>query len=222
MSIRKLIYRLFLSLLAVCFPMLVSANSGSGDNRLSSNSRNHTNYQGWERMIPTHIKLQYAGGMGLLSAGIGWDYGRKNRWETDVMVGLLPKSYSDRFHMTFTLRQNYIPWSVNITPQLALEPFACGVYGNIITGERFWLKEPERYPGAKSYYNFSSRLRFHLYIGQRLTLFMSEESMLKALSLYYELSMNDLMLISRINNRTLKLSDVVHFSIGVKAQLFGD
>lgn len=74
--------------------------------------REHCGYESWERLLPTHVKAQYAGGMGFLSAGYGWDYGRKCRWETDMMIGVLPKAYSDRTHMTFTLKQNYIPWSI--------------------------------------------------------------------------------------------------------------
>ena len=74
--------------------------------------REHEGYVGFERLIPTHVKLQYAGGMGVVSLGAGWDYGRRCRWETDVMVGFLPRAYADRFHMTLTLRQNYIPWSI--------------------------------------------------------------------------------------------------------------
>ena len=37
--------------------------------------RVHRYRRAWEALIPTHTKLQYAGGMGLLSWGIGWDYG---------------------------------------------------------------------------------------------------------------------------------------------------
>ena len=32
---------------------------------------------GWNRMIPKYQNVQYAGSMGLLSLGVGWDYGRK-------------------------------------------------------------------------------------------------------------------------------------------------
>lgn len=220
MSMKRSIFRFFVTVVTLCLPFICHAGGEKGGVR--STNRLHADYQGWERMIPTHAKLQYAGGMGFLSAGVGWDYGRQNRWETDLMVGFLPKTYSDRFHMTFTLRQNYIPWSINLTPRFAIEPFSCGIYGNIISGERFWLKGPERYPGESSYYKFSSRLRFHFYVGQRFTLFTDRSSTLRALSLYYELSINDLMVVSKFNNRTLELSDVVHFSLGVKAQLFGN
>ena len=39
--------------------------------------RVHRYRRAWEALIPTHTKLQYAGGMGLLSWGIGWDYGKR-------------------------------------------------------------------------------------------------------------------------------------------------
>ena len=33
--------------------------------------REHRGYEGWERLLPTHVKAQYAGGMGFLSVGCG-------------------------------------------------------------------------------------------------------------------------------------------------------
>ena len=36
---------------------------------------------GWNRLIPKYQNVQYAGSMGLLSLGVGWDYGRKKQWE---------------------------------------------------------------------------------------------------------------------------------------------
>lgn len=118
-------------------------------------SREHRGYTSWKRLLPTHVKAQYAGGMGFLSVGYGWDYGRKCRWETDLMFGVLPKSCSDRTHLTFTLKQNYIPWSIRCRDWLSVEPFSCGAYLNLISGEDFWIREPDRYPGG-------SILRFHL------------------------------------------------------------
>lgn len=92
---------------------------------------------------------------------------------------------------------------------------------NVISGSEFWNKEPGRYPGGhKGYYKFSSRTRFHLYVGQRLTFLTPRASALRSITLYYELSINDLMIVSGVNNRTLEFSDVVHFSVGAKMHLF--
>ena len=50
--------------------------------------------------------------MGLLSWGIGWDYGKRGQWETDLLLGFIPRFSSRHFKMTMTLKQNFIPWSV--------------------------------------------------------------------------------------------------------------
>lgn len=71
--------------------------------------RVHRYRRAWEALIPTHTKLQYAGGMGLLSWGIGWDYGKRGQWETDLLLGFIPRYSSKHFKMTMTLKQNYIP-----------------------------------------------------------------------------------------------------------------
>ncbi|MDE6778813.1 MAG: hypothetical protein K2J51_05035, partial [Alistipes sp.] len=156
-----------------------------GERRLDC--REHRGYEGWERIIPTHAKVQYAGGMGLLSAGCGWDYGRKSRWETDVMVGFLPKSCTARTaHATFTLRQSYIPWSIRCSEHWAIEPFTCGVYLNVISGEEYWMHEPAKYPG-KSYYGFPTRIFAYLCVGQRMTLCTPRSGILRNITLYYEL-----------------------------------
>lgn len=201
-------------LLALC--ILAGMSAGAQETR-RLDGREHTGYTGWERTIPTHIKAQYAGGMGFLSLGCGWDYGRKKRWETDLLVGFLPGAYSDRTHMTFTLRQNYIPWSIRCCDRFAIEPFACGLYFNLIAGEDYWVREPDRYPGG--YYRFTSRLRSYLYVGQRFTYYLKNDGLLRDVTLYYELSANDLDIISKCTNKSLGLSDIVYFSVGVKFQL---
>ena len=112
--------------------------------------------------------LQKPANMGLLSFGTGWDYGRRNQWETDVFFGVLPKYDSKRTKLTFTVKQNYLPWSLQIKQsRFSVEPLACGMYLNTVFGDEFWVNEPERYP--KGYYGFSSKVRIHVFLGQRIT-----------------------------------------------------
>ena len=59
--------------------------------RTGYDRRVHRFRKNWERIIPTHSKIQYAGNMGLLSFGTGWDYGKRNQWETDLLLGFIPK-----------------------------------------------------------------------------------------------------------------------------------
>ena len=192
-------------------------------NRETKNScqldfREHRGYTGWSRLTPTHLKAQYAGGMGFMSFGFGWDYGRKCRWESDILFGFLPKAYSDEFHMTFTFKQNYIPWSIRCCSRFAIEPISCGVYLNWISGKDYWIREPDRYP-ERSYYGFSTKLRAHAFIGQRFTYYPKLKSLLHHITLFYEFSANELNIIAKCGNRKLSLSDVVNFSAGIKFQL---
>ena len=180
--------------------------------------RTHEGYEGWERIIPTHVKMHFAGGMGVWSVGGGWDYGKKSQWETDLMIGYLPKRYSDAFHTTLTLKQNYIPWQLRLHDRLSIEPLTGCLYLNFISGENYWFHEPDRYGG--SYYRFTTRLRLQLAVGQRITWHRREaESTLRSVTLYYELHAYDLDLAAKFTNKSLSMRDIVHISFGLKLHL---
>lgn len=68
----------------------------------------------WNNLRPSHMKLQYAGSMGLVSFGTGWDYGKNNQWETDLMFGFIPKYTTDNVKVCITLKQNFIPWAIQL------------------------------------------------------------------------------------------------------------
>ena len=141
------------------------------------------------------------------------------QWETDFLVGFLPSKYADKFRLTFTVKQNYIPWSMSFDEHWALEPFYCGLYVTTIAGEEFWKQEPGRYPNR--YYNFSTKLRPYIFIGQRINLNL-DNNLIKHISLFYEISSCELYIISKITNSSLKMKDILRLSFGAKIQLFKD
>ncbi|MBQ8223915.1 MAG: hypothetical protein IJZ86_00930 [Bacteroides sp.] len=182
--------------------------------------RIHRYRKKWEALIPTHMKLQYAGNMGLISVGTGWDYGKRNQWETDLLFGILPKYQSDCTKVTFTIKQNYIPWSLQLREsRFSVEPLSCGLYLNTVFGDEFWVREPERYP--KGYYGFSSKVRINLFLGQRITFDIDPQRRFfaKALTLFYEVSTSDLYLVSAFTNSYLKPKDYLSLSFGIKLQM---
>ena len=181
--------------------------------------RVHRGYEGWERLTPTHVKLQFAGGIGLLSGGFGWDYGRKCRWETDLLVGWVPRFDSRSAHATVTLKQNYVPWSIACGDRIAVEPLTCAVYLSVITGQEFWTRVPERYP-TRNYYPMPTKLRAYCSVGQRFVWRFAEERRLRSLTAYYELCTCDYYLVSKLNNRSLARSGVFSLALGLKLQLF--
>lgn len=182
-------------------------------------SRLHRYRKRWEALIPTHTKIQFAGNMGLLSFGTGWDYGKHNQWESDILLGILPKYQSERTKVTFTLKQNYMPWSFDLGKQISAEPLSCGIYMNTVFGDEFWVHEPDRYP--KGYYGFSSKVRFHVFLGQRITFDIDPRRRYtaKAITFFYEVSTCDLYMVSAFTNKYLKPKDYLSLSFGMKLQL---
>lgn len=180
--------------------------------------RIHRFRRNWNRLIPTHNAIQFAGNMGMFSIGTGWDYGKRDQWETDLLFGIIPKHDSHRTKITMTLKQTYIPWSLNLNDKFSVEPLSCGIYFNTVFGHEFWVHEPSRYP--EGYYGFSSKIRTHVFLGQRLTYDIDKERRFfaKSVTLFYELSTYDLILISRVTNKYLKAKDYLSLSFGLKFQ----
>lgn len=175
--------------------------------------------QRWNKLLPRYQKIQFAGSMGLFSIGTGWSY-CKERLETDVLFGFLPAYTDERAKLTFTVKENYIPWKIDFgESRWDIEPLTCGIYMNSILDRRFWRKEPDRYPS--NYYKFSTRIRFHVFLGQRITFDLDKrKSIHKSISAFYELSTSDLYLISAVSNRYLHPRDYLSLSFGLKFQVF--
>lgn len=199
-------------LLAITFTGTMSAPAQTRHDRLQKKYISN-----WARLIPSYNKLQFAGSMGLLSAGVGWDYGKKNQWETDFFLGYLPRFDGKEGHMTLTLKENYIPWKLPIGRSRWIgEPFTVSLYFNKIFGADFWSKEPDKYP--EKYYNVATNLRFNLAIGQRINFKLKPVGLSDQIALFYELGTNDLYVISYFTNKYLRFTDIFSLSLGLKFQ----
>ena len=185
------------------------------ERRAERHKRKLERYQNqWNSLIPKYQNLQFAGSSGLLSAGMGWDYGRQRQWETEFMFGFVPGFSSNKTKVTLTLKQNYVPWEVSLGKNWVLEPLETGLFVNTVLASDFWVKEPEKYPN--NYYKFSTRVRFHAFLGQRIALNMKENFPFRRITVYYELSTCDLYLISKFTNQYVKMVDILSLSFGLK------
>lgn len=173
----------------------------------------------WQSLMPTYSKLQYAGGMGLLNLGVGWSYGKNHQWETDVFLGFIPKYSSDNSKLTMTLKQNFIPWRKPLNKSMTLEPLTCSLYFNTVFSDEFWTQEPDRYP--KGYYGFSTRVRTHLSVGQRMRFNIpdSKRFFSRSITAFYEISTCDLYVVSAFTNH-LSPEDYLRLSFGLKFDIF--
>ncbi len=183
----------------------------------------------WVSLIPNQFVIQNAGNMGILSAGIGWGYGRQH-WETHLLWGYIPKYQSTRGKLTMTLKENYIPWNLRITgPHDAsanalkrgwtLSPLTVSLYVNTVYGHEFWKSQPNRYPD--NYYEFmSTKFRLNVALGQRITweIPSHRRKNAKSITLFYEVSSCDLYIRAKFQDSSVPLKDILGLSIGIKLQ----
>lgn len=134
------------------------------------------------------------------------------------VAGYRPPHANDHANVTFTLKQNYFPWNIDLGEKVSFEPLCCGIYVNFLFDRDFWAKQPNKYPPG--YYWFSTRIRNHIFIGERITLKLNPNSSWhKSISFFYELSTCDLYIINAIGNSYLKPKDYLSLSFGVKLQI---
>ncbi len=174
----------------------------------------------WGQLIPTSIVAQNAGNMGVVSVGMGWEYGGHEQWETQLLFGYIPKFKSSRGKLTITLKQNYIPWSLYLKNGCSLEPLRCGLYLNTVAGHEFWKSQPGRYPDK--YYAFlSTKFRINVFVGQGVTkvIPVNRRKFIKSITAFYEISTCDLYIRSIWMDSKVSLIDILGLSLGVKLQM---
>lgn len=181
--------------------------------------RVHRYRKHWAALIPTQFIIQNAGNMGVVSAGLGWDYGNRRQWETDLLFGYIPAHQSTRGKLTMTLKQNFVPWSHSMKNGWSIEPLTASIYINTVYGHEFWKSQPRRYPDA--YYNFmSTKFRLNIALGQRVTMTIPNHRtklFAKNISFFYEISSCDLYIRSMILDHAVSQNDIIGLSLGVRA-----
>lgn len=198
-----------------------AAAEGAAGREISRYERRTQRYQRfWHNLTPNQFTVQYAGSIGLLSTGFGWYYGRHDNFETDILVGFLPRYNSEEAKMTLTLKQRFVPWHTRLGRDWTLCPLTTGIFVNTIFGEDFWANEPSRYPNR--YYGFSTKIRLNVFLGQsfRYNIPGNKRRHAKALAFYYELSSCDLYIVSAFTNREIQFKDILSLALGLKFEIF--
>ena len=174
----------------------------------------------WNKLIPNIASLQYAGGIGMFSLGVGWDYGKRQQWETHLMFGFLPKSGMREGYASMTIKEVYTPFDVTLNRGLSWNPFYVTLMLNTTLDGDFWVKEPERYPDG--YYGFSNKVRFHLGFGQKFEIrnLQHRSHLFKDFTFYYEVSSCDLYIRQKFLNSSIPLKDLLSIGIGLQYTFF--
>lgn len=167
---------------------------------------------------PKHLMLQTGGGLGMVAAGAGYEFA-KNRLETDILIGYVPKKYGGSTLSLASLKFMYSPFRLPVGEKFQVVPLTLGAYFSYTHGT---LNDELKGQYSADYYWFSTDTRYGPLLGSRLTFLappVAATGQPRKISVYYELGSNDLYLASWFNNQKggLAFSQLLTLALGVKA-----
>jgi len=168
-----------------------------------------------QRLEPDHINLQYAGSIGFLSAGVGYNF-FKEKTALSFHIGYVPEDLGGELTI-IAIKYDYKPFSINIKDKFIIHPINPVIFTSYTLGQNFDFKfEKPQY--RKDYYFWSSAFRIHMGAGSEIKILTNKESKIKSISLYAEANTNDLYAISWFKNRkSTPFYEIFKLGYGVKA-----
>ena len=170
----------------------------------------------WYR--PKHLALQTGGGLGMVAAGAGYEFA-KNRLETDILIGYVPKYYAGSTLSLASLKFMYSPFRLPLGEKFQLVPLTVGGYFSYTHGT---LNDELKGQYSADYYWFSTDTRYGPLLGSRVTFLapaIAATGQPRKISFYYELGSNDLYVASYLTNRNggLGVGQLLTLALGLKA-----
>jgi hypothetical protein len=167
--------------------------------------------KGLSRLLPDQAKLQFAGGIGFLSAGFGYE-SRNKKIQGDVYYGYVPEEIGGITIHSLTGKITWTPISRTLKKNVRLDILSTGLFINYVFGKQYFFLSPENYP--LKYYGLPTAAHAGIFIGEGVRF--------NRLGLYYEIGTNDKDLGSYVPNASsLKFTDILNMGIGLRLALKG-
>ena len=95
--------------------------------------------------LPDYVKLQFAGGIGFLSLGVGYTFFRQ-KLDVSYFYSYIPKKISSDDLHSVSLQFTTKLLRIKINKNINLLPLNIGWFIHHTFGEEYWIKLPSHYP----------------------------------------------------------------------------
>ncbi|HEY5824064.1 MAG TPA: hypothetical protein VIT44_06860 [Cyclobacteriaceae bacterium] len=165
--------------------------------------------------VPDHVVVQYAGSIGFISGGAGYDLFKTKNANLDFLFGHVPRFTGSKAINSITLKFNALPIRVVINERTTLYPLTAGAYICYTPGNAYTSRLPSWYPDG--YYWWSEAIRANLFIGGSVNFSLQGMKEKSRLTAYYELGTNEIKLVSYVQNlHELSIWNIVHGGFGFR------
>jgi hypothetical protein len=157
---------------------------------------------------PDRYTLQFAGGIGKYSLGVGYSVFKK-KGNVDVHLGYVPLDIGNNL-VTSTLKLTMDAFSFSYK-KFTFYPFQYGVNLNYTFGNRFYVYE------SRKFYPFQTAIRPSLVLACSVKKTF-EKGTVRNLSLFLEASSNDFYLITYFSNKVIPFSEIIVLGTGLRME----
>jgi hypothetical protein len=162
-------------------------------------------------LLPDHLNLQFAGAIGFLSAGVGYET-KNHRLSGDFFYGYVPESLGGITIHSVTAKLTWAAVTRQPRKDLRVDWLTTSILANYVFGKQYFLFDPDRYPF--NYYGFPTAAHVGLSIGSAVYY--------KKFGVYYEFGTTDRYIMSYIENTSsLFFTDIFNMGVGVKYSILG-
>ena len=165
------------------------------------------------RFLPDYVKLQFAGGIGLLSAGVGYSF-FKEKLEVSYFYGYVPKAVSidDLHSVSLQITAKFLRFKVN--PNIEIVPLNVGWFIHHTFGNEYWITLPSHYPA--DYYWWSPGRNSGIFLGGEIkTKLLSNKTPASGTAFYARVGTRGLYITSKVGNSSIPIQDIIEFGFGV-------
>ncbi len=176
----------------------------------TSKETEDTHEEGAPFWVPSHVQMQFAGNIGLLSAGPGWSI-LDRRVQLSVLLGHVPE-FAGGPLTGVAGKLSLWPFEIELGEGFYTRPLQLGMLMHYTFGEKYFVETPERYP--EGYYDYPTALRTAAFagasVGNEIDLGFVER-----FELYAEAGLTDLELYVWMDNQnTRSLLSTMHLAVG--------
>lgn len=193
---------LMLSLCIIGFSQDVKCQSGSGSDSVK-----------YKKFLPDYVKMQFAGGIGFLSLGVGYTFFNQ-KLDISYFYGYVPEFVTTDDLHSVSLQFTVKLFRFNVNPNIEVLPLNLGGFIHHTFGSEYWIKLPSHYP--EKYYWWSPGRNAGIFIGGEIkTKILANRTPASGTAFYARVGTRGLYLSSKIGNSSIRLTDIIELGIGL-------
>ena len=204
LTLRHIVFRIFFILIILFTQSISETYAQESVNQDTSK---------YKKFLPDYVKLQFAGGIGFISPGLGYTF-FNNKLDISLFYSYLPKSITvDDLHsisLQFTGKLLQFSLSENID----VYPLNVGIFAHHTFGSEFWIKQPDKY--SKGYYWWYPGINAGFFLGGEIkTKLFANKTPASGTAFYVRVGSRGLYVASKAGNSSIPLKDIIELGFGV-------